>query len=148
MKDDDKPDKPVPGMGGAGSARMIEPEAPPAAEEQPQANGQAGPQGPVDPRLLDPQTQLLLQCFQILSTVMRGIAVSYPGINGADLLTLCSRATGMFIGTAFHGPLMDVLARRRQCREAFLDGLAKSPAPPPDPAVAQQMTKGFTQAHN
>jgi len=81
--------------------------------------------------MLNPQQVLFAQCMTLVGAMVRGAAFNNANFPAGDVIAMMSRAMGATVGTIFHGPLQEVLMSRKACREAFIDGLAKSPPPPP-----------------
>lgn len=99
------------------------------------ANGAAGqatepaPASPVRTPLNPAQQAFLTHCQAILETVAWGTITKFQGFTANIVMIAMCRALGMIVGTMFHGSLADILLIRRQCREAFLQGLMESPPP-------------------
>ena len=75
------------------------------------------------------QQALVSHCQALLETIIFGTITKFQGVSANVVAISTCRALGVIIGTIFHGTLSDVLNIRRQCREAFLQGLASAPAP-------------------
>lgn len=81
------------------------------------------------PVLNQAQQAFIQHCLAILETVTWGTITKFQGFNANIVAIGMCRAMGLMVGTMFHGTLSEVLTIRRQCREAFLQGLAASPSP-------------------
>lgn len=75
------------------------------------------------------QQALVSHCQALLETIIFGTITKFQGVTANVIAISTCRALGVIVGTIFHGSLSDVLTVRRQCREAFLQGLASAPAP-------------------
>lgn len=102
------------------------------------ANGVASPveDGPEavptnfpQPVLNQAQQEFIQHCQAILETVTWGTITKFQGFSANIVAIDMCRAMGLMVGTMFHGSLAEVLTIRRQCRSAFLQGLASSPSP-------------------
>lgn len=86
--------------------------------------GSAAPVQAMDARAyLENWVGIALQC------TLRGAIGCLPGYPAAAIVVMACRCLGALVGSVFGGPLTEVLARRRDCREAFLEGLNKAPIP-------------------
>lgn len=81
------------------------------------------------PVLNQAQQAFIQHCQAILETVTWGTITKFQGFSANIVAIGMCRAMGLMVGTMFHGSLSEVLTIRRQCREAFLQGLASSPSP-------------------
>lgn len=88
-----------------------------------------------DAQVMDARTYLENWVGVALQCTIRGAIGSLPGYPASSIMVMACRCLGNLVGTVFGGPLVDVLSRRRECREAFLEGLNKAP-PPPQPEAA------------
>lgn len=109
------------------------------AEAITRANGEAAkeaatatdtPQQSFAPQVLNQAQQVFVgHCQAVLETVIWGTITKFQGFNANVVAIAMCRAMGIIVGTMFHGSLSDILNIRRQCREAFLQGLTSSPSP-------------------
>lgn len=115
--------------------KKLERDLPPGTSRAavPHANGHAAveqviPSGPA-PQSNAAQQALVSHCQALLETIIFGTITKFQGVTANVIAISTCRALGVIVGTIFHGSLSDVLTVRRQCREAFLQGLASAPAP-------------------
>lgn len=106
------------------------------------ANGAASAPQPVQQVMSPAQQAFLGHCQAVLETVVWGTITKFQGFGANAVAVSMCRAMGVIVGTMFHGSLADILNIRRQCRDAFIQGLTSSPsphlyAPQPGPGDAQ-----------
>lgn len=75
------------------------------------------------------QATFVSHCQALLETMVWGTITKFQGLSANVVAIGMCRAMGVIVGTMFHGSLADVLNVRRQCKEAFLAGLASGPSP-------------------
>lgn len=63
----------------------------------------------------------------VLSAVLRGAIVSLDGQPPQAVMMSACRVMATFVGNSFHGDLASVLMIRKNCKDAFLDAMAKAP---------------------
>lgn len=95
-------------------------------------NGKAAP-AITDPAPAAPlnaaQVAFVTHCQALLETMVWGTITKFQGLSANVVAIGMCRAMGTIVATMFHGSLTDVLNVRRQCKEAFLAGLASGPSP-------------------
>lgn len=84
----------------------------------------------------NPNAVIEAQVRQVLGVLIRGLMVSAPGVPPEVLVNAIARQTGALLATSITGDLSSVLGVRKGFKDAFADGVAKTPVLPAVPPVA------------
>lgn len=80
---------------------------------------------------------MMAHATTVMTCSVRGLVVTMPNLPPAAILIGACRALGVLIGSSYTGKLEDILARRRDCRDAFMQGMTqfdlKDSSPPKEP---------------
>lgn len=99
-------------------------------------NGHAGqsPQQTFDPGAIAKTRELIdAQIRQVIGVNIRGLLVSAPGVAPHEMLNAIARVTGGLLAESIVADLSVILRMRTGFKEAFADGIAKTP--PKQPAI-------------